>query len=428
MMYNAQINPIKLQNNRFSITLRSLGEFSYFQYIGGQFLASIQENGFLIQPGDSICMNLKSSQNIYFTGIGSEKLNYQLYVGKFLTRWIPYKGNDNSPERFEYYRYETSKMLRLAIDSLNKIKPKISTNTYNVLSFSTASAFSDFYLRHITAGYFNCDSIYKKLVKSELINMNTLLTGFASTDPLLIRNAYIYVSYLANFEITYSQVFTESNRPLFSDYYNRIKNQFSGLIRDQLITYMFLAKARKNNSSAYITDALNLVKDSTCIKILLQSYNSRTPGVKAYDFSLEDINGKKIKLNDFRGKLVIMDTWFNGCGGCIGLTKRMEPIFERYKNNKSIVFISVCVDKEKKKFEDGVKAGIYGFRNSIYVYTNGRGPSHPMLLYYQYVGYPNLLVIDKEGKIITADPPDPTNEIKKLELISLIDQNIGAGK
>ena len=65
--------------------------------------------------------------------------------------------------------------------------------------------------------------------------------------------------------------------------------------------------------------------------------------IKAPDFSLADINGKRFDLSDFNGKYVYMDIWATWCGPCkvqIPFMKELEKQF----HNAPIHFVSVSLD------------------------------------------------------------------------------------
>lgn len=99
---------------------------------------------------------------------------------------------------------------------------------------------------------------------------------------------------------------------------------------------------------------------------------------KAPDFVLKDLNGRKYRLSDFRGKQPVMiifgATW---CTYCRDEIPRFKSIHAAYaKQGLEIVYIDIQESKEKvAKFaaryqlpyrvlldEDGTVAGIYGIR------------------------------------------------------------------
>jgi len=74
--------------------------------------------------------------------------------------------------------------------------------------------------------------------------------------------------------------------------------------------------------------------------------------------------GKKVSLDDLRGKILVIDFFFSRCPGiCPGLARSMKRLQDSFKKNDSIVhFISISVDPEYdsvpqlRKFADRIGA------------------------------------------------------------------------
>lgn len=123
-----------------------------------------------------------------------------------------------------------------------------------------------------------------------------------------------------------------------------------------------------------------------------------------------------------------MDFWFTGCHACRGLYEYLlKPVIEKYKKAEDVVFISVGVDKSKDLWLTSVKEETYSSRDEINLYTEGLGRYHDILKHYFILGFPTVVMISKDGQIITTSPPRPKNraDIPKAEsaFVDLIEAN-----
>lgn len=136
----------------------------------------------------------------------------------------------------------------------------------------------------------------------------------------------------------------------------------------------------------------------------------------AYNFSLPDSSGVFHHLNDYKGKVVVLDFWFTHCPACMWVKPLVEKVEKRYKG-KPVVFISISGDKDKDIWKKSLINGEYTFENSVKVYTDGMGFSNPVIENYNVDRYPTLIVIDTKRMSykISIDPRlDSSKDIHSL--------------
>lgn len=422
----AKIIPLTLHDGRFSIRLKLKNETAYFG-LGKGLLRSITHNIFLLQRGDSIFIEVKNLENVSFSGYGAEKLNYQHWAGKELWKDIRNWGvNDTWKVMMTYYKNRASKLLAITLDSLNKDNLFKQDSIKDLIRLNTASSISREYLINIFSYDLFPDTSYYHYLKNEVNFLITLQNGFVVSNPFLVKNSFMYIDYLFNLNKAIAKI--KSNKPIapFGIVYSNLKGEYAGLLRDEILPYCFLNMLKDNPDAVnYLAEAVNLVQDSTSKEIIKRAKSAKSTGAKAYNFDLETLDRKRIKLNDFRGKIVILETYYAGCVHCRELSIGMDSVAQYFKNRKDIVYISMeGVAHDFHVFEKSAKSGLYGFNKSIYAWTGGIGEHHPLLLYYQYNAYPNLLVIGKDGNIISANPEKPLDKERRGNFIALIEKNL----
>ncbi len=128
-------------------------------------------------------------------------------------------------------------------------------------------------------------------------------------------------------------------------------------------------------------------------------------GALAKDFEIVDLEGQKKKLSDYRGKYVYIDVWATWCGPCRGEIPHLEKLQEEYED-KNIVFMSVSIDNKKETWARMVKDKKM---KGEQVFIEGAWNSS-LAKDYNIGSIPRFMLIDKEGKIISANEKRPSSK------------------
>jgi thiol-disulfide isomerase/thioredoxin len=66
--------------------------------------------------------------------------------------------------------------------------------------------------------------------------------------------------------------------------------------------------------------------------------------IAAPDFTAKDINGKDVKLSDYRGKVVLLNFWASWCGVCKTEKPALNEMASEMSDNKDFVVIALASD------------------------------------------------------------------------------------
>lgn len=128
--------------------------------------------------------------------------------------------------------------------------------------------------------------------------------------------------------------------------------------------------------------------------------------ITAPDFTLPDLDGKKVSLSDFRGKWVVLDFWGSWCGWCVKGFPALKEAYKKYGDK--IVVIGIDCNESEEDWREGVKRHQLPWLN-LY---NG----HDTKLYtdYKIEGFPTKAIINPEGKLVDLTTGEDPSFFERL--------------
>jgi len=128
-------------------------------------------------------------------------------------------------------------------------------------------------------------------------------------------------------------------------------------------------------------------------------------GSKAPNFTATDINGNKISLSDYKGKVVLVNFWATWCSPCKEEIPQLNKLY-KIMQNRDFVILAIAEDN---KSSNELKAFIKKYEMPFTVLTD---PGRVIAGYYRLSGVPETFLIDKNGKLIYKfiGPKDWTGE------------------
>ena len=109
----------------------------------------------------------------------------------------------------------------------------------------------------------------------------------------------------------------------------------------------------------------------------------------AAQWSTVDIDGKKHSLAGCRGKVIVLDFWYRGCGWCIKAMPQIKEVVEHYQG-KPVVVLGMNTDRDEKDARFVVAK-----LKLNYATLKAEGLPEK----YSVQGFPTLIIIDQKGVV-----------------------------
>lgn len=141
-------------------------------------------------------------------------------------------------------------------------------------------------------------------------------------------------------------------------------------------------------------------------------------------FALDSLDGKKVSLADYRGKILLLTFWFPACGPCRAEFPYLQRIFEKYKD-RGLAVVAIDVESDDagaRKFMSGQGITFPSLRGTWQLaresYRVGGAPTSFLIgpqgnVYFTHIGYRGPTGIEQIVREVeallehAADQPEP---------------------
>ena len=110
------------------------------------------------------------------------------------------------------------------------------------------------------------------------------------------------------------------------------------------------------------------------------------------NFELSSLLGGKVKLSDYRGKVVFINFWATWCGTCEVEMPSMEKLYRKFKDH-GFEMLTISVDKDQTLIEPFMKK----FNLTFPVLLDPESIVAKKV--YKTTGVPETFIVDREGLI-----------------------------
>ncbi len=203
----------------------------------------------------------------------------------------------------------------------------------------------------------------------------------------------------------------------------QVENKTSGLQEFQA-EGIAKTKAAAENAKAWWAEHRSEFP-SVKLEVPNQAYAARSP-VPAADFQLRTLEGKPVRLSDYRGKVVLINFWTTWCSACVGEMPALVAL--QKKHNDKLVILGVSLDYvpdshghigghaavEEQKHSEGdhddheaTAAALKRVREKVARTAKARNINYPVLLdernevggRYNGGELPTTVIVDPQGNV-----------------------------
>jgi thiol-disulfide isomerase/thioredoxin len=112
-------------------------------------------------------------------------------------------------------------------------------------------------------------------------------------------------------------------------------------------------------------------------------------GKPAAEWEAKDLAGRRHALKDYRGKVVLLDFWYRGCGWCMRAMPQIIQLADDFKD-QPVAVLGMNTDQDEKDAQFVVDA-----MRLNYAVLKAQGIPEK----YKVQGFPTLVIIDPNGKV-----------------------------
>ena|GEM_PF-1316915 len=372
---------------------------------------------FIVEPTDSIAINI-SKDSVWYEGRGKEKYHCATELAKLNSYSFKESGDLIKQGLYREGLLEAKRkvdsLAAKAMVILEEVRNSVDPFVWTLMDVDSKVRFDMMHFAYL-GGTFNHNR------KTRFNEIRNIMTNYAFDDYFLKYDQTVLLKSLNFCDFTFMNNMVsarlynttpydeQEDVPYsFRDMVNLLKSRYAGPVLDKMLLIASLWDGNSKYDANLMIDSVKMLlskEDNIYSKRLKQILDNKSG--MAFPFDLPDENGKRYKLEDFKGKLLVIDLWFTGCIGCIGMAKALKPIKGSFRFRNDVAFVTISTDSNREMWKESLTKELYSSESDINLYTDGLGNKHPLIKSYGVNSYPSILVISKEGNIITTSPPLP---------------------
>lgn len=373
---------------------------------------------YFIEPGDHVQVEYKRGK-LTFAGKDGRKMQCQqeLYAlsKQYYTKGDPKLTTDLTKyQRKKWQLHKADSLSLIRKDVINRYKAYLSPLAYQQLQLDCLSdLYLGLYEQTFGSLYYSHDSIQKVEARAYRDFYAKRTFGIKGANHVTSRSYTALVIQKLKSDLWVNAYLSEGkgNHATLKRLVNHIKVNYTGLLKDKLVTVASIELFHKNEDAAGILQQYLKGKVYSPYKeMLVRLKSAKSPGSPVVNFEFLNEQGRTVQLADFKGKAVVVNLWTSGCYHCVELATRMREIKKSIEALGPVVFVTVSVDRDRDLWVSSVNRGIFTEKENVNLFTGGKGLDHPFMMYYNYAAMPAQMIINTEGRLVTMFPSRPIDE------------------
>lgn len=155
-----------------------------------------------------------------------------------------------------------------------------------------------------------------------------------------------------------------------------------------------------------LTPAVQQLPEGKALAETITIITKLQPGKMLPSFSVPDTSGNIVKLDNFKGRYLLLDFWASWCGPCIASIPAMKELHEAWKS-KGLEIVSISLDDNRDKWLQAVRTHQMPWTQVSQL----QGWKSPVAREYNIQFIPQVILVDKTGKILSVASDDISREL-----------------
>ncbi|MGL2966280.1 redoxin family protein [Flavobacterium sp. XGLA_31] len=252
-------------------------------------------------------------------------------------------------------------------------------------------------------------ALYPNEKTTETAGIKEMKNSVSLTDESLLSNRFYFDYVISQLVASNKEDLDENTKAL-----KAIAHMKNGSFKDKMLFWQLTKSMEEASNSAERNQLVaeynsqfgnrNYTRKINNINRIAESLGK---GKAAPAFMAVSLEGKPYILADFKGKLLVIDTWATWCGPC----KQQSPYFEKmalkYGKGKNVQFLALSIDENPKPWYIDAKS------KSKSVLQLHVANMKQFSKDYNIVSIPRFMMIDGNGNFVNAKLPlasDPSFE------------------